>query len=633
MKKFIQKMIASVLTAALVFGMFAGTGTLVADASDVTNPTTLNIKVVDGEGNPVSGVKLYLESQYYGSHGSKQINTATNEDGKTQYTCDNMEPDDDEYIIKPAEDSSYTSESGPTVVFGTDSSWNTYIDTVDGNTYTGQDVVVTVQKKAPEPSITSVSAAKTSVSKDGEELEITITGENLPEKFYYLRKYVAPGEYGGTTDSNVEWSGKEATATGSSTEKVIKVPLPAVSSYPNAIEWKVQVGLTSSGSWKTVSGIKIDGVEAPKTPVITEVTLSKTSVSAEGETITATIKGENLEDTVYCQLYYHYQMGASYADSKYGVATQVTGGSDTEKTYEVEIPAQSDAGRDIIGWKVGAALSMYGTYTKSEVIKIAETPVDPVKEETKTALDTAIKEASEAKEADYTAESWKAYKDAVDAANALVTKEGATETEYQDAIKAINEAKEKLVKAEASQKPSVTQDVKVTKITLSGISKKIAAGKKVQLAANVAPANAANKAVTWTTSNKKYATVTANGKVTVKKAGAGKTVTITATAKDGSGVKATYKIKIMKDTVKKISLKAKKTVKAGKKVAVKATVKTTGKKANKTLKWTSSNTKYATVNSKGKVTTKKAGKGKKVKITAKATDGSNKKKTVTIKIK
>lgn len=267
------------------------------------------------------------------------------------------------------------------------------------------------------------------------------------------------------------------------------------------------------------------------------------------------------------------------------------------------------------------------------ILTVESVTADAVTEETKTALDTAIKEASEAKEEDYTAESWKAYKDAIDAANALVAKEGATETEYQDAIKAINEAKGKLVKAEAPQEPSVTQDVKVTKVALSGISKKIAAGKKVQLTANVAPANAANKAVTWTTSNKKYATVTANGKVTVKKAGAGKTVTITATAKDGSGVKATYKIKIMKNAVKSIKLKAAKTVKAGKKVAVKATVKTTGKKANKTLKWTSSNTKYATVTSKGKVTTKKAGKGKKVKITAKATDGSNKKKTVTIKIK
>lgn len=89
----------------------------------------------------------------------------------------------------------------------------------------------------------------------------------------------------------------------------------------------------------------------------------------------------------------------------------------------------------------------------------------------------------------------------------------------------------------------------------------------------------------------------------------------------------------MKESVKSIKLKAKKTVKAGKSLKVKATVKTTGKKVNKKLKWTSSNVKYATVSSKGVVKAKKAGKGKIVKITASSTDGSNKKKVIKIKIK
>ena len=42
-----------------------------------------------------------------------------------------------------------------------------------------------------------------------------------------------------------------------------------------------------------------------------------------------------------------------------------------------------------------------------------------------------------------------------------------------------------------------------------------------------------------------YATVNSKGKVTMKKAGIGKIVTITATAKDGSNKKGTYRIKIM----------------------------------------------------------------------------------------
>ena len=58
-----------------------------------------------------------------------------------------------------------------------------------------------------------------------------------------------------------------------------------------------------------------------------------------------------------------------------------------------------------------------------------------------------------------------------------------------------------------------------------------------------------------------------------------------------------------------------------------------GKGGSKALKWSSSNKKYATVTSKGVVSTKKAGKGKIVTITAKAKDGSGKKASVKIRIK
>lgn len=176
------------------------------------------------------------------------------------------------------------------------------------------------------------------------------------------------------------------------------------------------------------------------------------------------------------------------------------------------------------------------------------------------------------------------------------------------------------------------EKVAVSKIKITGISKKIAAGKKISLQATVSPANATDKAVTWKSSNKKVATVNSKGVVTLKKNSGGKKVKITATAKDGSGVKATYTISSMKGKVKKVAISGAKTVKAGKSLKLKAKV-TASKGANKKVTWTSSNKKYAKVTSSGKVKTYKAGKGKKVKITAKATDGSGKKKTVTIKIK
>lgn len=174
--------------------------------------------------------------------------------------------------------------------------------------------------------------------------------------------------------------------------------------------------------------------------------------------------------------------------------------------------------------------------------------------------------------------------------------------------------------------------VKVSKITVSGISKKIAAGKKIKLTAKIFPSNASNKSVTWKSLNRKIASVDSKGIVRIKPGTGGKKVTVTAAAKDGSKVKASYKIRVMRGVVKKITISGKKSVKAGKSRKLTARVKAS-KGANKKLVWKSSNTRYATVTGTGKVKTKKAGKGKKVYITAMATDGSGKKKTAAIKIR
>ena len=194
----------------------------------------------------------------------------------------------------------------------------------------------------------------------------------------------------------------------------------------------------------------------------------------------------------------------------------------------------------------------------------------------------------------------------------------------------VENAKPNTPKPDTGKKPS--KKVKVTSIRLSGLSKQIAAGKKLTLKVTVLPKTASNKKLLWKSSNTKVATVTQGGVVTLKKKTGGKKVTITATATDGSKKYASWKITSMKGIVKKIKITGSKPVKAGKKLKLKAKVTAT-KKANKKLLWISSNTKYATVNAKGIVTTKKSAKGKTVKITAMATDGSGKKKTVKIKMK
>lgn len=173
--------------------------------------------------------------------------------------------------------------------------------------------------------------------------------------------------------------------------------------------------------------------------------------------------------------------------------------------------------------------------------------------------------------------------------------------------------------------------VPVTSISLSGKSHSLLAGKKMTLTARVRPLNASSGKVKWTSSNSKYALVTSKGVVLARSAGAGRYVTITAQALDGSGKKATFRIKVV-GAVKKITLKApKRTLKAGQKMTVRSVV-SVGKGGSRALRWKSSNKKYASVNSKGQVSAKRAGKGKTVTITALAGDGSGKKASIRIKI-
>ncbi len=79
----------------------------------------------------------------------------------------------------------------------------------------------------------------------------------------------------------------------------------------------------------------------------------------------------------------------------------------------------------------------------------------------------------------------------------------------------------------------------VTSIVLNvGSAYELEVGQSKTFVATVSPADASNKAVTWSSSNTDIATVTADGLVTVVTTASNVQATITATAKDGSGVTA-----------------------------------------------------------------------------------------------
>ncbi len=87
---------------------------------------------------------------------------------------------------------------------------------------------------------------------------------------------------------------------------------------------------------------------------------------------------------------------------------------------------------------------------------------------------------------------------------------------------------------------TVTDKVAVTGITLPATLTMEALTTKT-LTATVAPDNASEKGIEWTSSNTEIATVNQNGSITAHKNG---TVTITATAKDGSGVSASCTVTV-----------------------------------------------------------------------------------------
>ena len=157
--------------------------------------------------------------------------------------------------------------------------------------------------------------------------------------------------------------------------------------------------------------------------------------------------------------------------------------------------------------------------------------------------------------------------------------------------------------------------IEVTGITLDKTTATLTVGDNLTLTATVAPANATDKTVTWTSSDAAVATVDATGKVTAVKAG---TATITANAGEKTAT-CTVTVNAKTIAVTGITLsRTEVTLVEGKSLTLTATVTPTDA-TDKTVAWTSSNPAAATVDTNGKVTAVAAGK---TTITAKAGDKS-----------
>jgi len=171
---------------------------------------------------------------------------------------------------------------------------------------------------------------------------------------------------------------------------------------------------------------------------------------------------------------------------------------------------------------------------------------------------------------------------------------------------------------------TVTVDTPVTGVTLSQTSAKLQFGETLALTATVAPANATNKSVTWSSSHPAVATVDENGVVTAKTTAG--TATITATTAVGAKT-ATCAITVgvpvtgvsLSQTYAKLQF--------GETLTLTATV-APANATNKSVTWSSSHPAVATVDENGVVTGKAAGMAT-IKVT---TDDGKKAATCAVRV-
>ena len=250
-------------------------------------------------------------------------------------------------------------------------------------------------------------------------------------------------------------------------------------------------------------------------------------------------------------------------------------------SYRCQLPKGTDGTGK---WK----LTVYAMGYADTTFEITATEANIVKPEAgaadTTALKAAVERASALKEADYTADSWKAMQLELDEAKELLAKENPTQAEADEATTHLNAAVQALVKAEVKD----TLTFAKPKVTLY----------KGQKKTQTATVTGKVQAPVYTSSNRKIATVDKKtGKVTAKAAGK-----VTITAKSGS-LKATYTVTVKNPTLKLTKTSA--TVKVGKATKITAKATPSGK-----ITYKSSNKKIATVSSNGTVKGIKKGTAK-----------------------
>ncbi|MBO6299666.1 MAG: Ig domain-containing protein [Lachnospiraceae bacterium] len=482
------------------------------------------------------------------------------------------------------------------------------VTATNGTEDTADDVVKTctvtvAAAEAPKVDVSSVTLNKTTESLvEGKTTTLTAT--------------VAPTD---ATDKTVTWKSDDTSvATVDDSGKVTAVKAGTATITATATN-----GTDDTADDKTAScEVTVTEAEAPKVDV-SKVTLDQSTVSlVEEETVTliATVTPRDATDKTVTWSSDKTSVATVDADGKVTavkagtaiITVMATNGTDDttdDKTASCEVTVtETEAPKtDITGITLNKT-SVTLEEGKTESLTATVTPEDATdKTVTWTSSDTGIATVDE--EGKITAV-------AVGNAVIIVTATNGTESAGDDKTTTC------IVNVVAAGTPKTD----VTGVTLTKTETNIREGEIENLKYTVAPDDASDKTVTWTSSDETVATVDADGKVTAVAAG---TATITVTATNGTDdtaddKTATCEVTVTAATEPKTDItgvtldKAELTVEEGKTETLAATV-TPEDASSKDVIWSSSDDTVASIDADGVVVAVKAGTAT---ITVTATNGT-----------
>ena len=328
---------------------------------------------MDEKDNPVSGVKLYLKSQEYGSFGDLTIDDVTDASGRVSYEYRGNELGDDTYDLVPTSDSGYEVVTAREITFDEDEEC---IATVDGKAYQGEEVELVVKKiGGSEPEEPKPEVDKTT-------LNIKVVNEKQ-KAVSDLQLSIKEGDSITPLATVTDASGNVSYV--SESAGTFTIQPDEASGYTCAAPIEIVTAQNENGQGfyiQKVNGQDFDGKDETLVvnkveTMVNEVQVSDSEIGSEGGEVTVTVRGTALPDKMYYAIYYIKQ-GVHGEEERVAVEAQEveTQGSSTEKTMKITLP-KAEQYSGVLRWRVGVTDTNpeEGYYFASQQISIkAETP-------------------------------------------------------------------------------------------------------------------------------------------------------------------------------------------------------------------------------------------------------------------